>query len=90
MAASVGIRELRDRLSAILRRVRDGEPITVTDRNRPVALVLPIGDTGRESLLRRLAALGVVSWSGGKPKGASSPPTLQGPDVAAAVLEDRR
>lgn len=35
--ASVGVRELRDHLSAYLERVKDGETITVTEHGRPVA-----------------------------------------------------
>lgn len=35
--ASVGVRELRDHLSAYLERVKDGETITITEHGRPVA-----------------------------------------------------
>ncbi len=34
---SVGIRELRNRLSEYVRRVRDGEEVLITDRGRVVA-----------------------------------------------------
>lgn len=37
----VGIRELRQRASELIRRVEGGETITVTDRGRPVALLTP-------------------------------------------------
>jgi prevent-host-death family protein len=39
--ASVGIRELRQRASELLRRVERGERIEITDRGRPVALLAP-------------------------------------------------
>lgn len=40
---SIGIRELRDRLSFYLREVeRTGEPITVTDHGRPIAELVPV------------------------------------------------
>jgi prevent-host-death family protein len=39
----VSIRELRNHLSAYLRRVARGEALTVTDRKRPVALLIPSG-----------------------------------------------
>lgn len=39
--ASVGIRELRQRASELLRRVEAGETIEITDRGRPVALLSP-------------------------------------------------
>lgn len=38
---SVGIRELRQRASELLRRVEAGETFEVTDRGRPVALLSP-------------------------------------------------
>lgn len=52
---SIGIRELRQRASEYLRLVESGETIEVTDRGRPIALVVPLpeGDA-----LERLAATG--------------------------------
>lgn len=42
MSDSVGVRELRQQASALLRRVRNGESIEVTDHGRPVARLVPI------------------------------------------------
>jgi prevent-host-death family protein len=39
---TVGIRELRQNLSAVLKRVQAGERLVVTDRNKPVALLGPV------------------------------------------------
>jgi prevent-host-death family protein len=39
---SIGIRELRQHASRYLRAVEAGERITVTDRGRPVAQIVPI------------------------------------------------
>lgn len=41
MVQQIGIRELRDRLTATLRRVRDGETIEITHHRRPVAVLVP-------------------------------------------------
>ena len=54
----VGVRELRRRAIAILRRVGAGETVEVTDRGRPVAVLLRTMPSGlarleREGLLRR-------------------------------------
>lgn len=38
----VGVRELRQRASELLRRVESGETIEVTDRGRPVAVLAPL------------------------------------------------
>jgi prevent-host-death family protein len=41
MADQIGIRDLRDRLTATIRRVRAGETIEVTHHGRPVAVLTP-------------------------------------------------
>ena len=52
--ASVGVRELRQRASELLRRVEAGETIEVTDRGRPVAVLAPLPD--RNPIQRLIAA----------------------------------
>lgn len=59
---SVGVRELRQRASELLRLVQAGETVEVTDRGRPVALLTPIPDL---SPLDRLRAAGEVSEAEG-------------------------
>lgn len=59
MNDSVGVAELRQNLSAYLRRVSRGERLVVTDRNRPVAELGPAPTTGPD--LDRLIAAGLVS-----------------------------
>lgn len=44
--ATVGVRELRQRASELLRRVEAGETIEITDRGRPVALLSPMPECG--------------------------------------------
>ena len=49
---SIGIRELRQQASRYLRSVERGETIEVTDRGRPVALLVPIAEAAvRERLI---------------------------------------
>jgi prevent-host-death family protein len=55
---SVGVRELRQRASELLRLVEAGETIEVTDRGRPVAVLAPLPDVGA---LDRLRAAGEVN-----------------------------
>lgn len=42
MSEQIGIRELRDRLTATIRRVRDGETIEITHHHKPVAILAPV------------------------------------------------
>ena len=54
---SVGVRELRQRASGLLRLVEQGETVEITDRGRPVALLTPIPEG---SPLERMRAAGAV------------------------------
>lgn len=50
----VGVRELRQRASEILRRVaEEGETYEITDRGRPAALLIPPAARGLKELERR-------------------------------------
>lgn len=89
--ATVGVRELKNRLSEYLRRVRDGERVVVTERGRPIAVIAAAAqaplDPGLESLLRA----GLARWSGGKPRGSARPAKLRkGPPMSQTVVEGRR
>jgi prevent-host-death family protein len=57
---SVGVRELRQRASELLRRVEAGETIEVTDRGRPVAVLAPLPAAGP---IERLTAAGDLALS---------------------------
>ena len=55
---SVGVRELRQRASELLRRVERGEMIEITDRGRPVAVLAPLPEG---SPLEQLRSAGEVT-----------------------------
>lgn len=71
---SVGLRELKNRLSEYVREVRSGESVLVTDRGEVVAELLPAGqrpdETGVPSGLITLARRGQLTL------GASNDATL--------------
>jgi prevent-host-death family protein len=56
--ATVGIRDLRQDLSRYLARVKKGERLTVTDRNRPVAVLAPLPE--QEDAWERMIAEGEI------------------------------
>lgn len=86
--ASVGVRELRQRASELLRRVAEGETIEVTDRGRPVAVLAPIPEAGP---LERLRALGEISPALGDLGDLPAPlPLAPGQEPASGVLERLR
>ena len=49
--STVGIRALQQTASKVVARVAAGESLTVTDRGRPVARLVPIADSVVEQLL---------------------------------------
>jgi prevent-host-death family protein len=57
----VGVRELRQRASELLRLVEGGETIEITDRGRPVALLSPLPTGGPLELLRAAGDVSEVS-----------------------------
>lgn len=85
--ASVGIRELRQRASELLRRVEDGETIEITDRGRPVAVLGPLPDDP----LERLRASGDLEASDGDLRDLPQPlPSPAGAELPSSVLDRLR
>lgn len=86
----VGVRELRQNLSAYLRRVAVGESFEVTERGRRVAALTPLPD--QSTPLARLIASGRAEAPAGDvlelgpPKG---PPSSRVSDALAAEREER-
>jgi prevent-host-death family protein len=84
---TVGVRELRQRASELLRLVERGETIEITDRGRPVALLGPIPI----SPLERLRAAGELVPATGSIDDLPEPIELpQGSEPLSAVLERQR
>ena len=48
---TAGIRELKQNASSVVAQAAAGEIITITDRGRPVARMVPIGGTALEELV---------------------------------------
>ena len=60
---SVGTRELKNRLSEYLRRVKAGETVIITERGQPVGQIVPI-QADLTSRLIKMVEAGVVEWNG--------------------------
>jgi len=91
MANRVGVRQLRDRLSEYLRRVKQGECVEITDRGRVIALLTPArGASEVDAGLLAMVREGAASWPGGKPRGARRPVKIAGQQLSETALEDRR
>jgi prevent-host-death family protein len=86
----IGVRELKAHLSACLKRVQDGEHLTVTDRGRPIAALVPIASTSTLEWAHRMTAERRLTWSGGKPLGLDRRISARGKPASRMVIEDRR
>jgi prevent-host-death family protein len=86
----VGVKALKDHLSAYLRRAQAGERIVITDRGTAMAVLGPLEEGAETRIAWELAQSGAASWGGGKPKGSADPPKVRGKTASDMVLEDRR
>ena len=80
---SVGVRELRQRASELLRLVESGETIEITDRGRPVAVLAPLPGG---SPLEQLRAAGEIEPATADLDDLPPPLELEGLEAASAVL----
>ncbi|SFS15907.1 Antitoxin component of toxin-antitoxin stability system, DNA-binding transcriptional repressor [Agrococcus baldri] len=84
--ARVGIRALRDGLSAQLQRVKAGETIEVTEHGRVIARIVP---ATQESKLERLIAAGLVTLPTGQRRALPEPLVVDG-TVSDLIADQRR
>ncbi len=91
----VSISRLKDQLSAYLQKVRGGQTVIVTDRNRPVAQLIPIVRQEREDeRIARLVSQGIIRQSKGPrldmKEFLKRRPVIENAGVLEALLEERR
>lgn len=80
---SIGVRDLRQNASAVLRDVERGATFEITDRGRPVALLTPLGNA---SPLERLRAAGEIDSSSGSIADLPSPLALAKGQAAPSLV----
>lgn len=87
--ARIGVRALKQNASAVLERVKRGESLEITDRGRPVALLVPIPDPAR--VVERLIAEGRARPPDGNLSDLPSPLKLQrGRRLPSEILRELR
>jgi prevent-host-death family protein len=88
---TVGSRDLKTRLGAYLRLVRQGVVFVVTDRGHPVARLEPIvaaaGEAGR---LAKLAATGQLSRETSEPLPPFRAARVRSAPLSATIVKERR
>ncbi len=91
---TASIRELKDHLSAYLRKVKAGETITITERGAPIGRIVPAQEKDERTLKEKLQAMqeaGLATWSGKKFSPHEPTIRVKGDKmVSDMLLEDRR
>ena len=86
---TVGIRDLKARLSSYMRQVKDGATLVITERGKPIGRIVPVSHSV-ETRLRELIQAGLVAWSGRKLMPMDPVARTRGRrTVADLLLEDR-
>jgi len=87
---NVGTKDLKNRLSHYLKRVRQGEVVRVTDRGRPVAEIRAIAESASDdgNALAELEASGLLTVGTGR-FAAVRRLRLRRARASRAVLKDR-
>ena len=86
MPEKVGVRELKQNASAVLRRVKSGESLTITDRGRVVALLSPTSTSTYDSLVEQ----GVLTPARSSFSGYTGPLSLPNGQPLSDVLTQMR
>ena len=88
---SVGVRELRQRASELLRLVEQGETVEITDRGRPVARLTPLPEG---TPLEQMRSSGEIDPASGHiddlPEPITLPNGVEPPSAALGRLRDER
>ena len=92
--STVGVKELKNRLTQYLRRTKQGEEVIVTERGHPIALIQAIKSADKavslEAKLARLAAQGVLSLPTRRPLRRVRLVKVSGKPISKIIVEDRR
>lgn len=90
---AIGIRELKNKLSHILRITKNGEKIIILERGKPIATIEPINKIEEVSnldiILSRLSLEGMIQLPQKKLLKKIPSIKINGESVAKAVIEDR-
>ena len=85
--SSVGIKDLKAKLSSYVARVNSGDQVIITAHGEEVAMMVPISRERR--VIKSLMESGMAQWSGEKPKGFEGA-AIKGKPLSETILEERQ
>jgi prevent-host-death family protein len=93
-AVTVGVRELKNRLTSYLKLVKANQEMIVTERGEPIALIQPLEGAGAprslEARLAALAAKGEITLPEGPLRPRRRKFRIPGRPLSELIIEDRR
>jgi len=93
-AVTVGVRELKNRLTSYLKLVKADQEVIITERGNPIALMQPLRGAGAprslEARLAALAAKGEISLPEGPLRPRRRRFKIPGRPLSELIIEDRR
>jgi prevent-host-death family protein len=92
--SSVGIKELKNRLTTYIRMAKEGKEVVVTERGRPVVLIRSLRNaadvTSLEAKLARLADRGIATPPERRSAPKIQPVRAPGMPASRIIIEERR
>jgi prevent-host-death family protein len=89
----LGLREANQHFSKAIRAVRGGKEVILTERGRPIAIIMPVKEEqSEESALKTLADEGLItlpSRRGLTPTPRWKPVSVKGKPLSHTIVEDR-
>ena len=91
--STVGVRELKNRLTHYLGQAKKGEEVIITERNKPIALLQRIGSVidpvSVEARLAKMASAGDIELAAGEPLKRIRRIKIKGKPISQTIIEDR-
>ena len=92
ISRKLGIREIKTNLSSLLKMVKEGQEVIITDRGKPIGKIIPFPskDLSLQNRIERLEKQGLLDPSS-KKGGRRLPPPLPAPEgLAQKYLQEGR
>jgi prevent-host-death family protein len=86
---TVGIRDLKARLSEYLRELGKGQVIVITDHGRPVGRIYP-AEASVEERMEAMRKAGLVEWSGKELRDIEPPAVNRGDKLVSDIVVEMR
>lgn len=89
----IGLREANQRFSKVIKAVRSGKDVLLTDRGRPIAVIKPLReDDPTDAALRAMADEGFImpaAQKGPMPPPRWRPVNVKGKPLSQTIIENR-